>query len=501
MNPTEFAYNSGLTYSKKTLSSHKKSNGQFFTPIKIADFMASISSQEFDADVRVCDPGCGPGILTCSLVKRLIEKGVRKIEIDLFETDLGLKETLNKNLDYLVKYCKQRDVRIEYTIHYDNFLIYVASNLKEMTESYDVVISNPPYFKLRKDDINIKAVGYYVNGITNIYSGFIAASIQICKISGECIFIVPRSFTAGLYFKTIREFIFKETRIKRVHLFHSRTKTFKEDKVLQETVVFKTSNNEGTKTEISVSDGLSDLGTTKVFEYQITDLVDLESEDKVLHLPKDYEDFAIIEKIRNLKFKLSDHQIKVSTGRVVAFRAKSFINTSNSDQNVPLLWGDNIKNEKVIWPLKNTKRPQYISENASNLLVPLNNYVIQRRFSAKEDQKRLVCAPLLKSNFNTDLVGLENKTNFFYRINSDFTDDHVIGLSALLNSSIYDSYFRMINGNINVSATEMRLLPMPSLEKIELIGTSILKNDINSDQIENLIEKIIFETEKNFAVA
>jgi adenine-specific DNA-methyltransferase len=142
--------------------------------------------------------------------------------------------------------------------------------------------------------------------------------------------------------------------------------------------------------------------------------------------------------------------------------------------------------------LKSSKREQYISSEAGNLLIPSANYVVQRRFSAKEDKKRLICAPLLKSNFKFELIGLENKTNFFYKVNSRFTDEQVYGLSTLLNSSIYDSYFRMINGNINVSATEMRLLPLPSLEVIERLGKRMIGRGLKVKEIDDLVDEIVF---------
>ena len=492
MSPTQHATQQGLSYSEGTDKFHKKSKGQYFTPPEVAHFMASLAGVQDTSQVKVCDPGCGHAILTCSLTERLVELGAKSIHADLFETDEALLPVIQENLEFLSSYCAQRKVSFTYNIVTENFLLYTALHLEEMTESYDVVISNPPYFKLNKDDPNITAVSAYVEGITNIYAGFIAASVKICKVSGECVFIVPRSFTAGLYFKSLRGFLFRETRIRRVHLFASRTKTFKADKVLQETVIFKTNNNEGTTTEVSVSEGINDLGSNVVQSYQISDLVDLQSEDKVLHLPESEEDFELIQRLRTLEYRLIDHGIKVSTGRVVAFRAKEFIQELEEPTSVPFIWGDNIKTQLLQWPLSKTKRAQFIDSAAGKLLVPIGNYVVQRRFSAKEDKKRLVCAPLIGERFRYEDIGLENKTNFFYRIKAAFTIDQVVGLSALLNSSIYDRYFRLINGNINVSATEMRLLPMPALAVIEQIGQRVAEAEQDIELIDEIVAATLF---------
>jgi len=39
-----------------------------------------------------------------------------------------------------------------------------------------------------------------------------------------------------------------------------------------------------------------------------------------------------------------------------------------------------------------------------------------------------------------------------------------VGICALLNSTLFDNYFRTFNGNINVSATEVREIPLPPLK-------------------------------------
>jgi adenine-specific DNA-methyltransferase len=203
--------------------------------------------------------------------------------------------------------------------------------------------------------------------------------------------------------------------------------------------------------------------------------------------------------MRQLKYRLADHNIKVSTGRVVAFRAKEYLSSTLQDNHVPLIWGDNIHPFAIDWPNANCKKQQMIAKEAGRLLVPAGNYVIQRRFSTKEDKRRLVCAPLYKDSFSYSLLGFENKINFYYRVATPLTTAEVNGLSMLLNSAIYDRYFRLINGNINVSATEMQLLPMPSLEVIRELGRAY--NDFlhSTHSRKSFVEEMIFG-EQNSAV-
>jgi adenine-specific DNA-methyltransferase len=59
------------------------------------------------------------------------------------------------------------------------------------------------------------------------------------------------------------------------------------------------------------------------------------------------------------------------------------------------------------------------------------------------------------------------------------------GLAAVLNSQVYDSYIRMVSGTTQVSATELRALPMPRMPYIELLGQR------NEEQVEALLAQIL----------
>ncbi|MCX6022974.1 MAG: SAM-dependent methyltransferase, partial [Chloroflexi bacterium] len=132
-----------------------------------------------------------------------------------------------------------------------------------------------------------------------------------------------------------------------------------------------------------------------------------------------------------------------------------------------------------------------VTPDAKSVLVPNRNYVVMRRFSAKEEQRRIVAAPYFRAAFAANYIGLENHLNFIRRLNGELSDEEICGLAALLNSSMVDEAFREISGNTQVSATELRKMPLPSLEAIVEIGRSCLAPNSSLARIDELVLDVL----------
>lgn len=66
------------------------------------------------------------------------------------------------------------------------------------------------------------------------------------------------------------------------------------------------------------------------------------------------------------------------------------------------------------------------------------------------------------------------------------------GLAALFNSEVLDTYFRVSNGNTQVSATELRAIPLPSIEVIRSVGRAIVNaSAANTDSIDQIVDKAV----------
>jgi len=509
--PSSYADRLGKLYNTTVTQQHKKENGQFFTPVDIALFMASLS--EFHREfVRILDPGCGTAVLSCALIEEMTKTNeyLKNIELVVYETDAKLIPILKESLEYLKNWVENNGVGITITFHSCDFILNNSDILKEtldlftqQTNLFDIVISNPPYFKLSIDDKRAIAAKVVVNGHPNIYAIFMALSAKLLREGGELIFITPRSYASGSYFRVFREYFFNIIDLEKAHLFISRKEAFNRDKVLQEVVIIKGTKRNITESlvEISSSSGLKDLMTSKVKTLPKKDIINLESKEKVLYLPTSNAEEAILNIFQSWSGNLNKYNIKISTGPVVSFRSGDNIieNYKNaSEQTAPLFWLHNVKQMILEWPIENKNKGQYILVNnkSKSTLIPNKNYIFLRRFSSKDDKSRLIAAPYFSNFIKTDFIGVENKVNYIYRKNGYLDRNEIVGLCTLLNSSLFDNFFRIFNGNVNVSATELRDMPLPPLEIIQEIGdTIILSNNYSVENVNSVVNKYFEQVE------
>lgn len=510
--PSDFADRLGIYYTQQVTTNHKKANGQFFTPTLIARLLASFCDIS-KTKVRILDPGCGTVILSCALIEYLIEvqNGIKHIDLVAYETDLELIPFSHKALNYLKEWLINKEIQFNYILHNSDFVLENASVLKKnrlpslfeetkhVDKNFDVIISNPPYFKLSKDDKRVIASQELVSGQPNIYSIFMGIAAKLLSENGELIFITPRSFTSGNYFKAFRELFFSTVQVEKVHLFNSRKDTFNRDKVLQETVVIKAVReiiNPNKKVFVSSSVGVKDIFKPSIKCFNSSELIDLTSKEKILHLPTCDKEENILSLVSTWENVLTDFNIKISTGPVVSFRALNFIQNNYENGTVflaPLFWLHNVNKMILEWPKQLKDKGQFIRiENGSkSLLIPNKNYIFLRRFSTKDDKSRLIAAPYFCNYVQSDFIGVENKVNYIHRKGGHLDRNEMVGICAILNSELFDNYFQIFNGNVNVSATELREMKFPPLNDIKQIGYKIiLSNDYSMMNVNNIVNKL-----------
>lgn len=248
-----------------------------------------------------------------------------------------------------------------------------------------------------------------------------------------------------------------------------------------ETIMVSTSNGEPRK---------DDLMARKV-DY---DKIIVGNDDIIVRIPTSELDESVAAHIDKFGFRLNDLGLKISTGPVVPFRSKDYLlnNMSKKYKYAPLIWMQNIINAKVSWPIHENGKPIAVKDvqGSEKMLIPNGNYVLIKRFSSKEGKRRINAGILLENYLTSEHIGVENHVNYIYRADGNLTEDEAYGITALLNSKLYNRYFQMTNGSTQVNATDISNIPLPSLEKIRLIG-DLIKKEKENNEIKN--ERIILD--------
>lgn len=511
----EFSLKLGEDTLSERPQAQRKEAGQFLTPDLVGRFMATQLGPLCDGD-RLLDPSIGSGVLACALVECAINEG-RPIElwIDGYEIDNELSEIARDALKCAVRRAKEKGITVHAQVYNRDFILDctpssqlglfqpTASGQERKPLLYNKIIANPPYFKLNSDDARVKAVAGQINGHSNIYTLFMALSARMLAPNGCACFIVPRSFCSGAYFTSFRREFLSQTLPLSLHLFESRHETFSKDSVLQENVIITfrklQSKNvpESGFIRISSSKNALDIGKSIARTISMKHFIREYQNRLNFRLPTSEFDEQVIEVVDSWPGTLQKYGWEVSTGPVVAFRARQFLTDEGAvDQKeaFPLLWMHNVRNGMVEWPSPKNNKPQGLcaGEVAQDLSVPASNYVLLRRFSAKEEPRRLIAAAFLRDQFTHQKVGLENHLNYIYKKDGELDTDETLGLSAILNSALLDRYFRISNGNTQVNAMELRALPLPHQAVIRQIGERYRSVDQSDTGVD--IDVLVFST-------
>ncbi len=490
--PLSYSDRVGEWYTAQVSDEQRKARGLFLTPVQVANFMgARVRSGR--QQIRLLDPAAGAGILCCAAVESVVSRQPkpRRIELVAYEIDSNLITPLQTVLDYLADWCRdQQGTIVEVRVEAKDFILANADAVRppglfpacSRAEELDTVIANPPYFKIGRSSPHAAAVPEVVHGQPNIYGLFMAVGAALLRTGGDFIFITPRSFTSGPYFQRFRTVFFDMIRPTGVHVFNSRRDAFRRDEVLQENMILCGTRHDRwhsasscPRITVSSSRGVSDIDQAAVRELAATAVREFASADKILRLPVCDEDDRVLALVNSWSTNLSDMDLCISTGPVIPFRAADLVAKEGKvpASHAPLLWMNHVQAMKATWPLKRHK-PEYVRHaGAEPLLVPNRNYTLLRRFSAKEEARRLLAAPWIASALPVPYVGLENHLNYIHRPGGTLSEDEAWGLAALYNSRLLDVWFRTINGNTQVSATELRTMPLPDHEAIVTLGRRV----------------------------
>ena len=468
--------------------------GQVMTPLDIADFMASLFDFEKDGAAFVLDAGAGQGALSGAFIKAWSEKMDLRMPLFLtaYEVDPGMQECLRPFLRRCASDVQRQGGKLEATIQPCDFIQAVASPFEFGNPgTYTHAILNPPYKKIASDSPHRKWLRDLGIETVNLYSGFVAAALQLLKPGGQLVAIVPRSFCNGPYYRPFREMVLRNAAIERIHLFESRTAAFKADGVLQENVIVKLVRG-GRQGPVGISVGRDDsCGDCETQFVPFHAVVHAGDAEKFIRIPPAADAVAATLPFAHDLAKLG---LQVSTGPVVDFRLREFLLDQAAGNSVPLVYPCHFVDGKMRWPLGSVKKKCAILDvpETRRWLYPAGCYVVTRRLSSKEESRRIVASVVARDAIpGYGRVGFENHLNVFHTAKNGLDEDLARGLCAYLNSTPVDRHFRVFNGHTQVNATDLRKLPYPSVRQLTGLGKKMAKvRRYSQERIDSLVEKL-----------
>lgn len=458
--------------------------GQFMTPVPVASFMASLFNKPSSKIVQLLDPGAGVGSLTAAFVENLCqsEDHPERLSVTTYEVDSVLINYLNSTLKSCRQKCEERGIKFDYEILQNDFICSAAEMLNDDLFSFNPqksnfthVILNPPYKKIHSDSqhrLLLRSVGIETS---NLYTAFLSLAIKMLQKDGELIAIVPRSFCNGPYFKPFRKFLLKNMGLQHIHVFESRDQAFGDDEVLQENLIFHAiKGRKPVKVTISSSVG-PEFDSLTIFEASCDQIVDMADPDLIIHIVTSQLDQYVIDRMQVFKQALNDLKIDVSTGPVVDFRLSEHISEKPDNQSVPLIYPTHFESHYIKWPKINGRKPNAISDkkDVQKWLFPNGHYTLVRRFSAKEEHRRIVAAIHTPQAVPAEKIGFENHLNVFHSNHQSLGPELAKGLAVYLNSTLVDMYFRQFNGHTQVNASDLRMLHYPDSQFLESLGENV----------------------------
>lgn len=476
--------------SRKLDQSKRGALGQFMTPSAIAGFMASLFT--YGKDIRLLDAGAGAGALTSAFLGKA---GDSNVSVDAWEIDPVLRGYL---ADTLTHHEKGSGGRVSATIHAADFIEDASLAIVEKeAEAYTHAILNPPYKKINQNSKHRRFLRQAGIETVNLYTAFVALAALRMRPGGEIVAIIPRSFCNGSYYRPFRDLVLDSCAVRQIHLFDSRSKAFKDDDVLQENVIIHLVKGEKQgRVTVSVSHDATFADYQKT-EFAPSEIVQPGDSERFIRIPTE-EGHADVPTC--CTHSLKETGLEVRTGPVVGFRVKEFWQHEPQEDSVPLLYPHHFVSGELVWPKQHKKKPNALtlSPKVSKDLMPRGHYVLVKRFSTKEEKRRIVAYHVDDCALDSPYIGFENYWNVFHVGKKGLDEQTARGLAIFLNSTVLDTHFRSFSGHTQVNATDLRSIKYPSREALKSLGNKARSAILDQDAIDQLILEL-FQQQPQYA--
>lgn len=296
----------------------KKEEGIYFTPPAVVNLTIDILCQHLASttvprsSLKILEPSCGSG-----------------------EYISALRECFDSSQIVGIEKNPTIYQRVYDEFHKENVQIVNADYLKtQITTKYDVIVGNPPFYVMKKDNVDKKYHEYF-DGRPNIFILFIVNSLWSLKENGILSFILPKNFLNCLYYDKTRKYLASQCEI--LNIIECSGSNYIDTQ--QETVIFIVKKRSVLQSPPSA------------FILSINDHMIFSTEENIQKYKELYEGSTT----------LSALGFHVSVGNVVWNQCKSIL--TNDETHTRLIYSSDVETgEYVQKKYKNVEKKNYIQK-------------------------------------------------------------------------------------------------------------------------------------------
>ena len=179
--------------------------------------------------------------------------------------------------------------------------------------------------------------------------------------------------------------------------------------MLQETVIIKVKKTTDRPELITVSTSQSNGDFSELTSLQVPYRTVVQGPAHYVYLVTNEQEVQTLTQLSHLTDTLPTLGLKMRTGLTVDYRNQDALRAHAESNAVPLFYAHHLKKGQVQFPLG--KEPEYLVTTQKSLLQKNSNYLFVKRFTAKEEPRRLQCAIYLARNFpQFTHISTDNKT-------------------------------------------------------------------------------------------
>jgi len=511
----------------------RKRFGHFYTSQAIASHMLD-NAGFTGANVltgRLIDPACGAGAFlieatrrvlaaaaqeglspeeTCAAVRRVIH-GLDLNPLGVLLTEAALALLLVPSIAALPEGARLEPLHLYVTDSLkQGELLLAEAHSREAEEiklragayesGFQWVVANPPYAKFPTREMTpeqLRRFAATTYGHPNLYGLFLQAGVELLADGGRLVFINPKSFVSGLYFRNLRQFLKREVDLQRFDTFDKRTGLF--EGVLQDIVILTAEKRPQRAEQIELREfvGAPDKAPARQTRVLRQSVLLGKEFDHAFFIDANPLAHLVLAKMAVKAKPLSEYGVEAVTGTIVWNRLKPHVRNEDSADALPLIWGNGIR----MFRFQGLGNRQ--GEGTHMALVPKTQGIIStggallvKRMTAKEEVRRIVACRVPEAVAESEHGWFaENHVNIVRpkRGGAQVDLDAVLGL---LNSRLYDFVFRALNGNTQVSATELELLPVadgPELAEIAKLARRLTKTGGADTAAQAELDRLVFQ--------